>query len=312
MVATPTPVAPSRSAGRSPEAVAGSPERLLRRVPNPGNCHFPADLLDFRSASAVPVTRRDEKHENRKVPMSVDVAATNGSTTLAKTHARLLVVDDDPEVRSMVGRLLEAEGYKIERAATGEEAMETLSRHHPDLVILDVMLDGESGFEILSAIRRVCEVPVILLSGRDGESDRVLGLRLGADDYVVKPFSTAELAARVASVLRRLDRHSPSQSTVISFGRLSIDVLSREVKVGGQLVPTTAKEFDLLAFLAHSPRQVFTRQQLLEQVWGSSSDWQDDGTVTEHVRRIRRKIEADPERPSWIRTVRGVGYRFEP
>jgi len=244
--------------------------------------------------------------------MSVDVAATNGSTTLAKTHARLLVVDDDPEVRSMVGRLLEAEGYKIERAATGEEAMETLSRHHPDLVILDVMLDGESGFEILSAIRRVCEVPVILLSGRDGESDRVLGLRLGADDYVVKPFSTAELAARVASVLRRLDRHSPSQSTVISFGRLSIDVLSREVKVGGQLVPTTAKEFDLLAFLAHSPRQVFTRQQLLEQVWGSSSDWQDDGTVTEHVRRIRRKIEADPERPSWIRTVRGVGYRFEP
>lgn len=244
--------------------------------------------------------------------MPVDLATANGSAALVKTHARLLVVDDDPEVMSMVGRLLEAEGYVIERAATGEEAMETLSRYHPDLVILDVMLDGESGFELLSAIRRTYDVPVILLSGRDGEPDRVLGLRLGADDYVVKPFSSAELAARVASVLRRTERRPSPESTVLSFGRLSIDVLSREVRVDENLVTTTAKEFDLLNFLAHSPRQVFTRQQLLEQVWGSSSEWQDDGTVTEHVRRIRRKIEADPEHPRWIRTVRGVGYRFEP
>ena len=242
-----------------------------------------------------------------------DTATAVRNAILAKPHAHLLVIDDDADVRSMVGRLLEAEGYQAERAATGAEAMDVIARDRPDLVILDVMLDGESGFEILSAIRRTSDVPVILLSGRDAESDRVLGLRLGADDYVVKPFSSAELAARVASVLRRLDRGAASANgSSLAFGDLTIDLLSREIKLKGELVPTTAKEFDLLTFLARSPRQVFTRQQLLEQVWGSSSDWQDDGTVTEHVRRIRRKIESDPDRPGWIRTVRGVGYRFEP
>ncbi len=245
--------------------------------------------------------------------MAADTATAVRSASLTKPHARLLVIDDDADVRSMVSRLLEAEGYQADRAATGSEAMEAISGKRPDLVILDVMLDGENGFEILSAIRRSSNVPVILLSGRDAESDRVLGLRLGADDYVVKPFSSAELAARVATVLRRLDRGSaPSEGPTMSFGNLTIDVLSREITVDGKLVPTTAKEFDLLAFLARSPRQVFTRQQLLEHVWGSSSDWQDDGTVTEHVRRIRRKIESNPDRPGWIRTVRGVGYRFEP
>lgn len=222
------------------------------------------------------------------------------------------MIDDEPELRSLLSRLLQAEGYEIERAATGAEAMESLANQRPDLIILDVMLDGENGFDLLAAIRRTSDVPVILLSGRDSEADRVLGLRLGADDYVVKPFSADELAARVAAILRRLDRPATAQADMLSFGDLSIDTLSREVKVGGGLVPTTAKEFDLLTFLARSPRQVFTRQQLLEQVWGSSADWQDDGTVTEHVRRLRRKVEADPEHPRRIRTVRGVGYRFEP
>lgn len=246
------------------------------------------------------------------VSMTAPPGTAARSAIITKPLAHLLVIDDDADVRSMLGRLLEAEGYQTERAATGSEALETLSRRRPDLVILDVMLEGESGFELLSTIRRRSDVPVILLTGRDSESDKVLGLRLGADDYVSKPFSSAELAARVASVLRRLERHTGLDSTSLSFGDLSIDMLSREVHVAGRLVPTTAKEFDLLTFLARSPRQVFSRQQLLEHVWGSSSEWQDDGTVTEHVRRVRRKIEASPEHPRWVCTVRGVGYRFEP
>jgi DNA-binding response OmpR family regulator len=137
----------------------------------------------------------------------------------------------------------------------------------------------------------------------------VLGLKLGADDYVVKPFSPAELAARIETVLRRAKGAPTAQS--MEFGRLSINIATREVRVDGEVRETTAKEFDLLAFLASSPRQVFTRDQLLDHVWASSADWQDSATVTEHVRRIRRKIEDDPDHPHWITTVRGVGYRFE-
>jgi DNA-binding response OmpR family regulator len=265
-------------------------------------------LLSFGRAN-------DEKYQQDLNQEERTVAKAATSTTHATTPkpcAHLLVVDDDPEVRSVVSRLLEAEGYKTERAATGTEMMQKLSHRCADLVILDVMLAGENGFELLTAIRRTSHVPVILLSGRGGESDKVLGLRLGADDYVAKPFSSAELAARVASVLRRVNRRHTSNVALLQFGELSIDLLAREVKVSGQLVPTTAKEFDLLAFIARSPRQVFSREQLLAHVWSSSSEWQDDGTVTEHVRRIRRKIEKNPEHPHWVRTVRGVGYRFEP
>jgi DNA-binding response OmpR family regulator len=223
---------------------------------------------------------------------------------------RLLVVDDDPEVRGLLVRLLESEGYQVEEASTGAEATTVLSGRSPDLVILDVMLTTEDGFDVLAAIRRTSNVPVILVTARGRESDRVLGLKLGADDYVVKPFSPAELAARVGTVLRRVGQTTTTVS--LDFGDLAIDVMAREVKLSDELVETTAKEFDLLAFLASSPRQVFTREQLLAQVWGSSSAWQDAGTVTEHVRRIRRKIEKDPDHPRWVRTVRGVGYRFEP
>jgi DNA-binding response OmpR family regulator len=226
---------------------------------------------------------------------------------------RLLVVDDDPEVRGLLVRLLESEGYQVEEASTGAEATAALSGRAPDLVILDVMLTTEDGFDVLAAIRRTSNVPVILVTARGRESDRVLGLKLGADDYVVKPFSPAELAARVGTVLRRsTNRSTPAPSGQLEFGDLVIDTLAREIRVSGALVETTAKEFALLAFLAGSPRQVFTREQLLSQVWDSSSEWQDAGTVTEHIRRIRRKIEADPDSPRWVRTVRGVGYRFEP
>jgi DNA-binding response OmpR family regulator len=213
----------------------------------------------------------------------------------------------------MLSRLLEVEGYKVAEATTGAEALGSLSSGPPDLVILDVMLTTENGFDVLAAIRRTSDVPVILVTAKGQETDRVLGLKLGADDYVVKPFSPAELAARVGTVLRRsTNRSTPAPSGQLEFGDLVIDTLAREIRVSGALVETTAKEFALLAFLAGSPRQVFTREQLLSQVWDSSSEWQDAGTVTEHIRRIRRKIEADPDSPRWVRTVRGVGYRFEP
>lgn len=226
------------------------------------------------------------------------------------TRGRLLVVDDDPDIRQMLVRLLETEGYQVAEAANGAEAGAAMANRPPDLVLLDVMLANEDGFELLTGIRRNSETPIILLTARDRENDRVLGLRLGADDYVVKPFSADELVARIGSVLRRVNTSTPSKKA-LDFGPLTIDAVTREVHLSGELVETTAKEFDLLAFLASSPRQVFTREQLLAQVWGSSSAWQDAGTVTEHIRRIRRKIE-DEGSERWIRTVRGVGYRFEP
>jgi len=226
------------------------------------------------------------------------------------SKVRLLAVDDDPAIRTMLNRVLDSEGYQVEGAATVGEALTLFQRRPPDLVLLDVMLAGEDGLELLIELRRAHNVPVILLTGRGDEADRVLGLRMGADDYVVKPFSTAELSARISSVLRRTAR--PSDRPSRSFGPLTVDSTAREVRVDGTLVDTTAKEFDLLAFLSGSPRQVFTRQQILERVWDSSSTWQDPATVTEHVRRLRLKVESDPEHPHMIRTVRGVGYRFEP
>ena len=234
-----------------------------------------------------------------------------GSEAWPSRKGTVLVVDDDEEIRAMLGRLLASEGYSVAEAATGAELLNTLASRKPDLVLLDVMLDHEDGLDLLTAIRRSSEAPVILLTGRNEESDRVLGLRLGADDYVAKPFSSAELLARIGSVLRRSKPRTEAASRVQEFGRLTIDLDAREVRVAGNLVEMTAKEFDLLAYLAASPRQVFTRDQLLEQVWRSSTAWQDAGTVTEHIRRIRRKLEAEGE-PAWVRTVRGVGYRFEP
>ena len=228
----------------------------------------------------------------------------------AQSAQRVLVVDDDASVRALLARYLEVEGYQVEEAADGKEAMAAVTRQTPDLVLLDVMMPGEDGLDVLVRLRKTSDVPVILLTARGEEADRVLGLKLGGDDYIVKPFSPAELTARIGSVLRRGRRAAPSSR--LEFGVLSLDLTTREVWLDGELVPATTKEFDLLVFLASSPRQVFSREQLLEQVWGSSSAWQDPDTVTEHIRRIRRRIEADPARPQWIRTVRGAGYRFEP
>ena len=224
--------------------------------------------------------------------------------------ARVLVVDDEPMVREVVVAYLEREGFAVIEAADGRTALDLINSTHPDLVVLDVMLPQLDGFSVLTEVRKAIDVPVILLTARTEETDRVLGLELGADDYVVKPFSPRELAARVRSVLRRT-RQSPAPS-LLEFDGLTIEGATREVRLDGEAIELTPKEFDLLAFLAASPRQVFSRGQLLEQVWDSSPDYQDPSTVTVHVRRLRQKIEADPDAPRWIATVWGVGYRFEP
>ena len=225
----------------------------------------------------------------------------------------VLVVDDEPMLRNLLSRLLRMEGYDVIEAEDGQAALDLIDKRQPDLVLLDVMLPARDGLDVLGDLRRTSEVPVILVSALGEEADRVLGLKMGADDYVVKPFSAAELSARIESVLRRArHRAAPGATNRLTFEGLAIDLQTREVTVGGQAVEMTAREFDLLAFLAGSPRQVFTREQLLQQVWESSSNWQSDATITEHVRRLRRKIEEDPDNPRWITTVRGVGYRFEP
>jgi DNA-binding response OmpR family regulator len=229
---------------------------------------------------------------------------------------RILVVDDEPMVRNLLNRLLTMEGYEVTEVEDGQAALDLVGTEPPDLILLDVMLPARDGLDILGDLRRTSDVPVILLTARGDEGDRVIGLKLGADDYVVKPFSAAELSARIESVLRRARPAAagpaPKPGRCLSFEGLQIDLDTREIQIKGEAVETTAKEFDLLAFLASSPRQVFSRQQLLEHVWASSSEWQSEATVTEHVRRLRRKVEEDPDQPRWVTTARGVGYRFEP
>ncbi len=225
----------------------------------------------------------------------------------------VLVVDDEHIVREVVCRYLEREGYTTVQASAGRAALELIESERPDLIVLDVMLPEVDGFTILAGLRKRADIPVILLTARTDETDRVLGLELGADDYVIKPFSPRELAARVRTILRRVGKaDEPANERTLSFDGLEVDEKSREVRVDGELVELTAREFDLLAFLAASPKQVFSRGQLLEHVWASSTDWQDASTVTVHIRRIRRKIERNPNEPRWIATVWGVGYRFEP
>ena len=227
--------------------------------------------------------------------------------------ATVLVVDDEPMVREVVARYLELDGVRVHEAADGAAALDWLETHSPDLVVLDIMLPGVDGLSIMRQLRATGEIPVILLTARAEEVDRVLGLELGADDYVVKPFSPRELAARVRSVLRRANAKAATpDGAVLDFGRLRIEPLTREVTVDGRIVELTPKEFDLLHALACSPRQVFSRRQLLAQVWDSAPEYQDAATVTVHVGRLRQKLELDPDEPRWITTTWGVGYRFEP
>ncbi len=225
---------------------------------------------------------------------------------------RILVVDDDKSIRTLLRRLLTTEGYVVEEAPDGATALKRIATEPPDLLLLDIMMPGQDGLDVLQALRRTSDVPVILLTAKDDEADRVLGFRFGADDYVTKPFSSAELAGRIAAVLRRAraTENRPARRQ-LDFDELRIDLVRREVTVGGHRVDLPAREYDLLAFLASSPRHTFSRDELLERVWKSTAD-QSSATVTEHIGRLRRRLEPDPERPRWIHTVRGVGYRFEP
>jgi DNA-binding response OmpR family regulator len=222
----------------------------------------------------------------------------------------VLVVDDEPIVRDVVVRYLKRDGFTTLEAADGDTARELIEQGGLSLVVLDVMLPGTDGLDLCRWIRSRSELPVILLTARGEEADRIVGLELGADDYVTKPFSPRELAVRVRTVLRRTLPPTP-QPRRLSFGDVVLDGASREVAKGGETVATTAKEFDLLWFLASHPRHVFSRDQLMDRVWDYAAAV-DTGTVTVHVRRLREKIESNPAEPVHLQTVWGVGYRLDP
>ena len=229
----------------------------------------------------------------------------------AKT-ATVLVVDDEPTIVEIVGRYMERAGFETFTAADGYRALDVATEHRPDLVVLDVMLPGIDGIEVMERLQERPGPPiaVILLTARGEENDRLVGLRHGADDYVVKPFSPAELVARVDAVLRRVDT-SPARSEPLQCSDLTIDPAARRVHVRGQEMQLTQREFDVLLFLARHPGQVFSRNQLMDAVW-QYSFYSDTSTVTVHIRRLRAKIELDPAQPRHIETVWGVGYRFAP
>jgi two-component system response regulator ResD len=222
----------------------------------------------------------------------------------------VLVVDDEPIVRDVVVRYLQRDGYRTLEAGDGMTAREILEREPPSLVVLDVMLPEVDGLELCRWIRARSDLPVIMLTARGDEADRIVGLELGADDYVTKPFSPRELAVRVRNLLRRTERPATGAGTLV-FGDVTVDPAGRVADRSGEPLKLTLKEFDLLHFLASHPRRVFTRDQLMDAVWGFRSAY-DTGTVTVHIRRLREKVEPDPARPRFIETVWGVGYRFAP
>ncbi|MDX2160230.1 MAG: response regulator transcription factor [bacterium] len=231
----------------------------------------------------------------------------------------ILVIDDESTVREVVRKYLEQDGFRVLEAESGTTGLAMMRDHRPDLIVLDIMLPGVDGFEITRRLRDQTyapvtaggEIPIILLTARTGELDRITGFEVGADDYVMKPFSPRELVARVKAVLRRTggSKHDADEKPIL-HGALRIDPRSREVRLNDQVLLLTAKEFDLLWFLARHPRQVYTREQLLNQVWGYEF-YGDESTVTVHIRRLREKIERNPSQPVWIQTVWGVGYKFE-
>ncbi len=236
-----------------------------------------------------------------------------------QSRSRVLVVDDDDGVRTAVTWALEADGFDVRAVDDGLSAMEAIESSSPSLMILDLSLPGLGGLDILRRLRAnearngLWRLPIIVLSGRDGETDRIVGLDLGADDYLVKPFSPGELAARARSLLRRCAEPSPGGKQPFSpmGSGVEIDRDSRNVWLDGTPIELAAKEFDLLAHLMDHPRRVFRRSELLAAVWSSDSGWQNESTITEHVYRLRLKVEADPQHPVRLSTVRSVGYRWD-
>lgn len=224
--------------------------------------------------------------------------------------AKILVVEDEPSIAEVVTLYLKRAGYAVSAVRDGEAALALLDREEPDLIVLDLMLPKVDGYEITRWLRERGDVPVIMLTARREEADRIAGLEMGADDYVVKPFSPQELVSRVRAVLRRTGGGSGREG-VVTAGEIQVDPAARAVTVRGAECSLTTTEFDLLHLLVRHPRQVFTREQLLDRVWGLTK-YIDASTVTVHIRRLREKIEADPAAPEHILTVWGVGYKFEP
>ena len=225
--------------------------------------------------------------------------------------SKVLVVDDEPIVREVLSRYLEKDGFDVEMAEDGEAGVSAFTKGRPDLVLLDLMLPKLDGFEVFERIRSVADTPVIMLTAKTEEHDRIAGLEMGADDYVSKPFSPGEVVARVRAVLRRVEELSPEETETLEFGQLRIDGPGRRTYVGERLVELTPREFDLLFFMASHAGTVFTRLNLLEELWDFAF-YGDPATVTVHMRRLREKIESDPSHPRHIVTVWGTGYRFDP
>ena len=225
----------------------------------------------------------------------------------------ILIVEDEASIAEVVSLYLKRAGYEVQIASDGKQAMNILERKIPDFVILDLMLPEVDGLSLTRWLRDRSDVPIIMLTARREEIDRITGLEMGADDYVVKPFSPQELVSRVRAVMRRLGREQTEAAPErnLSFDDLAINPRSRVVSIKDMPIELTVKEFDMLYLLARHPKQVFTREQLLERVWGGAQ-YIDPGTVTVHVRRLREKIEADPSHPARLVTVWGVGYKFEP
>jgi len=223
---------------------------------------------------------------------------------------RVLVVDDDPTVAHVVSRYLRNAGFAVEVVADGQLALDTFRADPPDLVVLDLMLPSVDGLEVLRQVREVSAVPVVVLTAKGEQEDRLAGLELGADDYLPKPFSPRELVLRVHAVLRRGDRASlPSSGVVLRDGDLAVDTAAHEARLDGRRIALTAREYDLLVHLLQNPHRAYSRAELLTQVWGW--DFGDQATVTVHVRRLREKLERDPMHPRRLVTVFGVGYRYD-
>lgn len=222
---------------------------------------------------------------------------------------KILVVDDEQPLLDALQYALQREGFEVITATDSEEALQTFNEQNPDLVILDVMLPTRSGFEVCQILRRRSNVPIIMLTAKGTEGDRVVGLEIGADDYVTKPFSMRELMARIKSVLRRSSSPASPAGPVLKAGDLVLDVNQYEARLGDALVNLSPKEFELLRFLMEHPGQVFSRQTLLDRVWGEDT-YIEERTVDVHIHWLREKIEPDPRKPKYLLTVRGVGYKF--
>jgi DNA-binding response OmpR family regulator len=225
------------------------------------------------------------------------------------THS-ILAVDDDPKILKILQHTLTKEGFKVSTASCGEEALQIARQTFPDLVLLDIMMPGMDGFETFQRLKAIREVPVIILTARTDEIDKVVGFRMGVDDYQTKPFSPTELALRVKAVLRRSGEQKVISDNSLKYGSMELDYDKRVVEINRQRVELTPKEFELLWLMASNPNRVFTKAHLLDKIWDSSF-YGDDNTVTVHIRKLREKIEFDPSKPTFIKTVWGTGYKFE-